>query len=168
MRLARRCWRRRCGAERTGRHVRGTSVVEPHRPEPAGIVEHHRRAVRHVKHDMVVFGERDGAIRVDVERARHPKVHHEHVARRQIADQVLAATTQRLNNRSFEARREARRQERAQSTASHDDPLEPCVLHRRTQFSHGTLDFRQFRHVLMLANQCGGVSAARWRSSRTF
>ena len=76
---------------------------ELHRAEAARIVEAHRRARRHVEHHMVVrqvLGavviirarrRPSPAVALDAERARHAEMHHQHVAGRQIGQQIFRA-----------------------------------------------------------------------------
>ena len=70
-----------------------------HRAEAARIVEGHRLAVRHVKHHVVVRGALRALVIVDAglgvladaERARHAEMHDQHVAGRQIGQQIFRA-----------------------------------------------------------------------------
>ena len=128
-----------------------------HRAETARIVEGHGGAVRHVKHHVVV---RDGlcflvmvsgdlalaAIAADAERARHAEMHHQHVARRQIGQQIFRAPPEPFDGLTFQALFEALRDRPAQAAMTHLDFLDCRAFHGRRQAATHGFDFGQFGH----------------------
>ncbi len=88
-----------------------------HRAEPARIVEGDHRAVRHVKHDMVVrqksLDARGDSSRVALssllaqhaERARHAEMHQQHVAGGQIGEQIFGAAAEPADGLALQALR---------------------------------------------------------------
>ena len=78
-----------------------------HDAEPARIVERDRRPGRHAEHDVImaigiIAAFLRAGVAVDADRARHPQVHHQRLARGQLGQQELAAPPQRSDRAPLE------------------------------------------------------------------
>ena len=109
----------RLGAERAQQRlaVEFGARNELHHAEAAGVVEGDARARRHVEHHVVVrraassahgnsrpASFRHAALR-DAERARHAEMHHQHVAGRQVGEQIFGAPAEPLDRLALRAGR---------------------------------------------------------------
>ncbi len=135
--------------------IRGHQV---HDAEPPRIVERHRHARRHREHDVIVTvvevsvpiararGDRRGFF--DAKPAGHSEVHDQRVARRQLAEQVLAAARQRSHAPPPQPTGEAARKRLPQIAPIELDAIEARARHRRFEGPAHAFDFRQLRHGL--------------------
>ena len=128
-----------------------------HVAEAARIVEGDDRAVRHVEHHMIVRRELAarvmefaGALLVaavqHAERARHAEMHQQHLAGRQVREQILGAPVQALDARALEPLVEVLRKRKAQIRPALLDPHEARALHHGLQAAAHGFDFGKFGH----------------------
>ena len=117
-----------------------------HDTEPARIVERDRRTRRHAEHDVVMAIGRIAAflragVAVDAHRARHPQVHHQRLAGRELCQQELAAAPQRPDGAPLEPAGEVVGKRPSQSVAAKDHAAEARTLHDRLQAAANGFDF---------------------------
>ena len=149
----------RLGAEQLDHRVAGKLVAHDqlHVAEAARIVEGDDRAIRHVEHHMIVRGELAarvmefaGALLVtavqNAERARHAEMHQQHLAGRQIRQQILRAPVQAFDGRALEPLVEVLRKRKAQVRPALLDPHEARTLHHGLQAAAHGFDFGKFGH----------------------
>ena len=125
-----------------------------HRAEAARIVEGHRGAVRHVKHHMVVRGalgvlviiDARLGVRADAERARHAEMHHQHLARRQIGQQIFRPPAEALDRLPGQALFEVLGNRPAQAAVAHLDLGQARAFHGGRQAAPHGLDFGELGH----------------------
>ena len=110
--------------------ARGTSFIEPNR---RGSLKRIVRARRHAEHHMVVRQVLGAVVIIgagrrhrrssllDAERARHAEMHHQHVAGRQVGEQIFGAAAEPGHGLAFEPLREILRQRPAQVAATRLD-----------------------------------------------
>ena len=82
----------------------------------------------------------------DVERSRHPEVHQERVAGREIGKQILATPGERSHGTPAQALSELVGKKRPQSGAPYADVLKACAAHGRRQLATDGLDLGQLGH----------------------
>ena len=141
----------RLGIELCARH-------DLHRAEAARIVEGHDRARRHVK-DHVIVGRMLRAFVIDsgrapcrrpsakhVKRAGHAEMHEQHIAGREIGEQIFRPSAEAGHGLALEAWRKILRQRPAQIAAVNLDLGEARALHRRLEAAAHRLDFGKFGH----------------------
>ena len=150
-----------CVAERLGAKPFQQRLVvelgarhELHRAEAARIVEGDGRAGRHVKHDVVVRDVLFALVIIaaellvvflkDMKRAGHAEMHDQHVAGRQIGEQIFGAPADAGDGLALEPLREILRQRPAQIAAANldlDEALRlpwPAARPRRTVSTSGS------------------------------
>ena len=82
----------------------------------------------------------------DMERARHAEMHEQHVAGRQIGQQIFGPPAEAGDGVAFEAAGEILRQRPAQIAAVNLDLGEARALHRRLEAAAHRFDFGKFGH----------------------
>ena len=129
-----------------------------HVAEAARIVERHHRAVRHVEHHVVVRGKlaalvvevarrRGVALVQHVERARHAEMHQQHLAGRDIRQQVFGAPADAADGLALEPVGEVLRKRKAQVRPARLDAHEARALHHGLQAAAHGFDFGKLGHA---------------------
>ena len=83
------------------------------------------------------------------ERARHAEMHQQHLAGRQVGEQILRAPVQALDGRALEPLVEVLRKRKAQVRPALLDPHEARALHHGLQAAAHGFDFGKFGHWLV-------------------
>ncbi len=92
----------------------------------------------------------------DMKRAGHAEMHDQHIARRQIGEQVFGAPADAGDGLARKPARKILRQRPAQIAAPDLDLDEALAFHGRLEASAHGLDFGKFRHdIPASARQCG-------------
>ena len=82
----------------------------------------------------------------DAKRTRHTQMHQQGVTRREIGQQILCASPQRVHFLSLETRREVARKWRSQIGAARLDALDASAFHDAAQLTTNGFDFGEFGH----------------------
>jgi hypothetical protein len=129
-----------------------------HVAEAARVVERHHGAVRHVEHHVVVRRElaarmveiagRCGVALVQhMERARHAEMHQQHLAGRDIRQQIFRAPADAADGLTLEPVGEILRERKAQVRPARLDAHETRALHHRLQAAAHGFDLGKLGHL---------------------